>query len=552
MIRWALVPACLALVSCTEVVRVEQTEAGYIVVIEELDGASLVGPQGEAGPPGPPGEAGPQGPPGETGAIGPQGEPGEAGAEGPQGIPGEAGAQGAAGPAGEAGAMGATGPQGPQGDSGPPGATGATGPQGPPGISGGAVNPATLFQEGWYWNPTGAAVGGYAVGNDNNTGNSASAPIATLMGGMVAKWGGGWANLTRGLVIHVAGDESANTENIVINISVPEGQPGVEIIGNYVPIGAATTIATATQKTYPLQRLTVTLAAAPSGLVAGNLVHDLTRGSRAAISIDTAGTLVMAQPFTAQVPGAIGSIVEDNGWTPGDSVQVERGTQINLATLHVEGEVAVDLWAIDSTQPYTAIELDVGSGYCIDCAAPPTYQWAHIGGQQFRYLDFWTSNTMLLNQSIGDYGIFLLGGFYQHVQTGGSLDLVIDGDVQIQELEANFDGILYPCAYYDGSAAIVDELAYISGDSGCMGTAAIWGPGYWWQYGGNFDVQGQTCVSTLLNQGGEQLGVGQSSRGEQQNPTTGVITPNVILSPSNLDTGGPIFTASGGSIACSE
>ena len=74
-----------------------------------IDIGSILGPQGETGPPGPEGVPGPQGP---QGIEGPGGPPGAQGIMGPQGAEGPAGVEG---PAGIQGAQGNTGPTGPTG-----------------------------------------------------------------------------------------------------------------------------------------------------------------------------------------------------------------------------------------------------------------------------------------------------------------------------------------------------------------------------------------------------------------------------------------------------
>lgn len=82
--------------------------AGHLILTKydgtTIDGGSVTGAQGPAGPQGPAGAVGPAGPQGPAGVAGPQG---------PAGV---------AGPQGPAGAVGPAGPQGPQGIQGPAGA----------------------------------------------------------------------------------------------------------------------------------------------------------------------------------------------------------------------------------------------------------------------------------------------------------------------------------------------------------------------------------------------------------------------------------------------
>ena len=97
-----------------------------------VDGANIMGPQGDVGPQGEPGETGPMGPAGpkgDTGEMGPQGPAGEQGPKGDTGDTGPVGPQGPEGPQGE------VGPQGPKGDTGAPGPKGDPGEKGDPGVT---------------------------------------------------------------------------------------------------------------------------------------------------------------------------------------------------------------------------------------------------------------------------------------------------------------------------------------------------------------------------------------------------------------------------------
>ena len=91
-----------------------------------VDGANIMGPQGDVGPQGEPGETGPKG---DTGEMGPQGPAGEQGPKGDTGDTGPVGPQGPEGPQGE------VGPQGPKGDTGAPGPKGDPGEKGDPGVT---------------------------------------------------------------------------------------------------------------------------------------------------------------------------------------------------------------------------------------------------------------------------------------------------------------------------------------------------------------------------------------------------------------------------------
>jgi hypothetical protein len=388
------------------------------------------------------------------------------------------------------------------------------------------IVPQALFQQDWYVDP---------VGGDNENSGQAGHPVKTVMGGIVPRWGG-QTEQTRGLRIFFLNDETPGQEEIYLTASVPVGQT-LQVFGNYIDVGAATTLATVTPKNRATaQLLVVTLTAPPGGLAVGQFVHNTTKGSRAVIYQDAAGTLSMGQPFTAQVLGSVGAIVEDDTWAPGDTVQVERRLQINLDYLSSISENIL-LQAFETLRPLAEIDCPVATGFALDCGASSGNSWQHSGGTEMKYLDFWTDSLFYTRNTYNDYGVFLLGGYVEHVLVNGACNIVLDGDLIVGQAELNFGGITYPGQFYVASEVICSELAYIAGDAGLLSTAIIWGPGSWWQFSGTFFCLGQLFVNTLLQLGGTYLGAGQYSSVSQYDRTTGVWTAGVATTPANLDAG---------------
>ena len=520
--------SCLALTACTttEIVKIECNDAGSCTgYLEPYDG-SLVGPQGDAGPPGPPGEAGP---PGAMGMQGPEGPPGEAGAVGPAGPQGPPGASGANG---EAGAVGPQGPPGPQGDAGPQGIPGDAGPQGVPGTGG----PQSLNQTVWYVDPINGA--------ETNPGTSTTYPIKTVMGGMVGRWENSTVTLPASLSIEFLNSETVGQEEISLDVTLPGA---FHLLGaSYVAVGAPTTLATVVpmSRTGGGQILTVTLTTPPTGLAAGFQLHDTTRGSRAVIEVDASGTLTMAPPTTALTPGGVQSFLNDFGWAVGDTVQVESTYGINLSHLTVNGP-STYLQAFTSLNSSVSVNTPNGSGYATDITeSPATGTWQHTSGETFRYLNFYSPGTFELQNSDSDYGIILLGGYYPHIQEGSACNLVIDGDANTGWDELQYGGIFFPGRFSVSSQVTIGEDSYVVSNDETIGQGTptgtlIWGPGSWWEWGGTFYIASnadETASQMFLLSGGLRIGVGEVSTATECTGTTPEVCDRVPLTPANLDT----------------
>lgn len=218
---------------------------------------------------------------------------------------------------------------GTQGGTGPTGMSiqGSTGPTGTSSVS---PNPSWLISD-WYVAPI--------TGSDSNDGLSPLTPVKTIMGGIVSRWGTISPILNQNTIIHLLEPETIGQEAVVLSPIIINGV-SFSIIGTTIVL-LTTTISSLITPLNPTlgTNLTFTVPSV-AGLSNGNLIYNITRGSYAVVD-DIVGFVITAtQPFDQAgltTVSANPSLIMDNGWATGDSIQFEESPLLNLKIINPQG-----------------------------------------------------------------------------------------------------------------------------------------------------------------------------------------------------------------------
>lgn len=218
---------------------------------------------------------------------------------------------------------------GTQGSTGPTG-MGSIGSTGPTGISSVTSNPSWLVPD-WYVAPI--------TGSDSNDGASPLTPVKTIMGGIVSRWGTRSPILDQNTIIHLLEPETIGQEAVVLSPIIINGV-SFSIIGTNITL-STTTISSLVTALNPTLGTNLTFTI-PSvlGLSNGNLIYNITRGSYAIIDDITGFVITATQPFDQAgltTVSTIPSLVLDNSWNTGDSIQFEESPLLNLKIINPQG-----------------------------------------------------------------------------------------------------------------------------------------------------------------------------------------------------------------------
>jgi len=400
----------------------------------------------------------------------------------------------------------------------------------------GSTNPALLVPT-WYTDAI--------FGDDGNSGTSNLSPVKTVMGGIVPKWNTDSPNLPQSTSIFFLNSQTLGQEQIIISPKMGNNA-NFSFLGQYVPKGT-TTIATLVPKNYSTpQILTITLTVPPAGISPGWLIHNITRGSRATVITNTGGTLVMSQPLVANVLG-IGAIEsEDDTWAITDTVIVETKLDINLRYLNLLLSTSFNskgliqaLNVLDNSgigNSTFTIESDGGPIFAIDWGVEAKGFFCALdltGGDAFCQ-NVYCPNEISFGQSA------LLGGFCQTYIAVSKEESLIDNDPVIGNIIGDSATELSIGRAYFGFNATNHPIA--AAPLILIASHIFTSSPIWWGTGQLFvSAGGKVGMRDTLNfvdvfkfTGG--IDMDGLSTGNTYDPTTGVWTPNVAITPANLDT----------------
>jgi hypothetical protein len=309
----------------------------------------------------------------------------------------------------------------------------------------------------------------YAHGNDANSGTSAAAPVKTVMGGVVAKWGTVSPVLSVPVTIWIMSSQALDAEAITLT-PVLSGNPtnpdlttaGQLTLQPYTETGAAFTLAGVVAKNRTTGELLK--ATAPAGATPGQLVVNNTTGSKAFIYAVAAGVMTMCQPINET------SLTEDDTWANGNSMTLV--TLFGINALRIDDAFLTDLTLLDPTGTPGQSTVSFVSDFIVSCWIQPyVYMGFGIGNTVYFNTYFDPGQTSPIEAS-GETG-FNGGSMPQGINTvDASATVDVDFDVILggtsELIGVNSFGDIYLLA---GSSLVATQ------DSSADFTGIVWGAG---------------------------------------------------------------------------
>lgn len=156
--------------------------------------------------------------------------------------------------------------------------------------------------------------------------------------GVIAQWGTFSPIVSHTITIQALSSEPAGAEDIVLR-PILEGADLI-LIGSPTMVGAPFSAGAVTPKLRTSHGTQLKVAAFPSSAVVGMSVHNLTTGSVAMIDALSLGVATLTQPLNGTALTTVTSapsVTEDDAWAPGQSLQLESLTTLNLKELSPTG-----------------------------------------------------------------------------------------------------------------------------------------------------------------------------------------------------------------------
>jgi len=350
-----------------------------------------------------------------------------------------------------------------------------------------APSNASWTQSDWYVD--------WVQGDDANPGTML-APVKTVMGGVLAKWGTERPELAQKTTIHIVSAQPQNAEKIFLGPRLL----GVNlVIVGEPPVTRTVTAGTVTAKNRASDGAALKVAGM-TGATTGQLLHNRTHESWAFVDSVVGDTATVSQPMTAMVEGVdsfyLGSGVPTapvpvNTWAPGDAIDVYDLPTINLVDFQLDGPqadpnfiTAPCLWIdmLHIVDPSGSVATSI---FCPEVeGAYANVQRCWIDSYVFAYTPGEYSSN-LVNCYIGGGGegssIMIIGGIIDGsvgFQLYGSN--YVDGDVIVHSWLAIF-GLLYcgTCQLADsGSEMILHPGTETEIRQNVLAeTGVVWGPG---------------------------------------------------------------------------
>ena len=344
-------------------------------------------------------------------------------------------------------------------------------------------NPSTWTQADWYVD--------WVAGNDKNPG-TALAPVKTVMGGVVAKWGTESPTLPQNTTIHMITSQPLGAESIFLYPEMIDNSM-FAIVGSKT-LAVATVLGAVTAKNRGAK--TLLQAAGLVGHTSGQLIVNTTAGKSShalVLSVTGPGVATMMQPLVPMVRGVdiayFPAPAEVDTWAIGDTVDIFDLTTINLLECHcsgpqsnagptqgaicwLEGLHLLDPSGVPGTSIFTP-EFEGGYFLSVDCWTEQAINTASSTSFLTTYVDCWCQDGFQFSYT------YFVGGAISGF--GAQFDVTnwLDGDMIIDYPSAS-TGLLF-C----GLACINASGSLIMHPGSCMeirqlyypGTGILWGDG---------------------------------------------------------------------------
>jgi hypothetical protein len=406
-------------------------------------------------------------------------------------------------------------------------------------------------QSDWYVDP---------INGVDTAAGTIGAPVKTVMGGIVAKWGTVSPILPQTTTIHLVNSETTGQESIFLSPYMVGSGPSNFVIDGTLgltQIGATFACGAVTAQVQGNPGTLLQVAGMPAGAAAGMLIENVTRGCYAFIDSMAGATATLTQPLDSASLTTISDVAQPsliNTWTVGDQCKVFQLPQINLKSIQPVGgdgsSTAApivwmqNLWIPDVSgvigqSEFNAVPVGIGL-FIMSCRIDPFI--ALLGADQ--------------DVECGAINCWLPGGgftYYSGITSGAVCTVNASFGLHLYDLSSIDGNVIFHAgvyskgfyniaglAYFDGS--VLPQFVVIHGNQVVLESsqtttsmaAQLWGPF-------TFSVEGPN--SGVLNQSGSiwadiltlnALEMDGASTGTSY--SAGTWTDGRALTPANLDT----------------
>jgi hypothetical protein len=375
----------------------------------------------------------------------------------------------------------------------------------------------------------------------HNSGTTSLLPLKTYKNGLLEKWRTTSPLLSQDTTVTFMTDQPDTSDPVVVLAQTGSGGFTLKGALQAVPGASGSFSAVVVKDRGTGVRWNVTdntKAANFWAAFVGHIVHDTTADCYFWVEADLGGaTAQVSEPMASAVGNSQPAMVPA---ASGNAYQVLSPTRVNVVrfspvTANGFDPVLQHIWAFSS-----------GDAMVADTSVQMT---------ECRIDSFWNggfsvpsvANSYLLGVSLG--GGYMVGGvitFLLVVLQGG--EVTIDGDILVDAPAMAVDGTLVVGAAFFANDIEVPNITSVGAANGALYVsdnaiylvAALWGPAGVHAHVGGDVGYGGAAASAFLNAGGLMLD--GASVASSYDLTTGLWTPNIALTPTNLDTA----TAGGG------
>ncbi len=269
--------------------------------------------------------------------------------------------------------------------------------------------PVTWSQANWYVNGS--------TGNDTTGDGSSGNPFLTYTKGVVPRWGTPSPTLSQLTTINVVAGQSIGAEAAIVRPQLAGTTGAIQIVGTPTNVGGTFSATAGTAPPAPGANGTDnTVHGVPGTPTVGQLLVNVTRGSAAIIdTVVGGGVVTTGQPWNTTTWAV------DNGWTSGNTMQLQTLPNFNLAVFAPSGGQSPAGFDLTIHSLVKTIRVPDVSGTPGDsgCTLQPVNAW--VNG-----LLCWFDPFFALNGTTN--GSWFLGCRGCYVPSGGNINgLGIDG-----------------------------------------------------------------------------------------------------------------------------
>jgi hypothetical protein len=376
------------------------------------------------------------------------------------------------------------------------------------------------------------------------------------------RWGTTNPQLQQSTILNILSGETTGQENIVLNPNMAAGAYVFGILGTNTLVTTLTPSTLTAQNRATPQLLQITVASA-TGLAAGQLAVDTTRGSTSTLSVVSGTTLTFAEPFTGTtIANATRGYnpTEDNGWSSTDSISFYTRPLLNLTTFSLQGATNSSsfaggiAWIQDVQLPdpsgdlgYSVFAPTTSDGFIwvVDSKIDPNLSalgvYSDGFGQSIRGLNLYLSGFSIQNAKLYGGVDYSLASFIQGFSW-------LDGDIQfLQNLTVVGARCDFSNVYIASAKTITLEQGTAVDLRAGISSEFVWGAGSVNTLAGatfanSSGVSWNTCVPLT---GSLELDGVSSSAGSYY--TSGTWTSGVNVTAANIQSNGALTNPNSGS-----